>query len=73
MVFGEKCEGVTLISRNPFPPVLLSWPFHPLRIISSSLDHKKPNDFNLVNGIDRDFRFFSGAFDGFIGRVCLFT
>ena len=73
MVFGEKCEGVTLISRNPFPPVLLSWPFQSLMIISSSLDHKKINDFNVINSVDRGFRFFSGAFNGFIGRVCLFT
>lgn len=71
VVFGEKCEGVTLMSQNPFPPLALPWPFQPSMIISSSLDRKKINDFNLVNGIDRDFRFFSGAFNGIDGGFCL--
>ncbi len=59
------------------PPKLPPWPFpglfQPSMIILSSLDHKKTNDFNLVNVIDRDFRFFGRVFNGIDGGLCLWT
>lgn len=73
VVFGEKCEGVTLMSRNPFPPLALVWPFHPSMIISSSPDHKKINDFNLINVIHWDFGFFGRVFNGIDGGLCLWA
>ena len=60
------------------PPKLPPWPlvalFQPLRIIPSSLDRKKPNDFNPFFHFRSCFLSFAGAFHWFcLGSDSVFS